>query len=172
MESVFCLGFAKMDELHFGPLKSQPLARLEVTPMGTHGAFDSLRVCALRALSPLQIRIGIFGSGDLKPDKSSPPRGLRVPRTARLASLLSRLMSWVEGVWGGELAGGPPHRPVSHPAPARWHRVAFKSPLFFGGTPGRNELLSARAAHARRRRAAKRGSEEVKAKGPAGPPLL
>lgn len=94
-----------MDELHFGPLKSQLLARLEVTPTGTHSAFDSLRVRCV--LSPLQIQIGIFGSKDLKPDKSSPPRGLRVPRTARLASLLSRLMSCVEGVLGG-VSGGPP----------------------------------------------------------------
>lgn len=87
-----------MDELHFGPLKSQLLARLEVAPMGTHSAFDSLRVRCV--FSPLQIQIRTFGSKDLKPDKSSPPRGLRVPRTARLASLLSRLMSWVEGFGG------------------------------------------------------------------------
>lgn len=46
-----------MDELHFGPLKSQLLARLEAAPTGTHGAFDSLRVRCV--FSPLQIQIRI-----------------------------------------------------------------------------------------------------------------
>lgn len=60
-----------MDELHFNPLKSQLLARLEVVRMGTHGAFDSLRaLCGLPAAPDSNQD---FGSKDLKPDKSSPP---------------------------------------------------------------------------------------------------